>query len=71
MISLSVFPAIGKNGTVLPRLPLGTHTVTVEARSACNQSEKVQTRFEIQVPHGVRIKDTQGQCSAGELGCSV
>ena len=45
----------------LPRLPIGTHTVTVEARSSCNQSEKVQTRFVARVPDGVSIENCQGE----------
>ena len=42
-------------------LVAGSHSVSVEARSLCNQSERVQKSFGISVPGRVRIDNVRGE----------
>ena len=53
--------AVGSNGMMFSGLVAGSHSVSVEARSLCNQSERVQKSFGISVPGRVRIDNVRGE----------
>ena len=53
----------GISGRKVASLPVGNHLVLMEARSRCNQSEKVQEATTISVPSNVEISNLAGRLS--------
>lgn len=51
----------GRHGDVWRNLAVGVHHVAVEARLACNQSERVMKTVDISVPSNVAIENIEGE----------